>query len=166
MYTGLYTEWIQSVYRRSKPLFYAVLYLLQLDFCQHPELGYIHHLIVCCDKCYNKWCTNVQQMSHALKTNVLFCSFSPDNTLSSAATCPQSAVNWQQMSAVVFKSNKRAGGNYSPPCSCKNLFIKYCCPLPVTTVVLVTLVLPSGLLMARSFTSNSIISILRCVGIL
>lgn len=64
------------------------------------------------------------------------------------------------------KAAKKQVENYSPPCSCKNLFIKYCCPFPVTTVVLVILTLPSGLLTVRSFTSNSFISMLRCVGIL
>ena len=60
----------------------------------------------------------------------------------------------------------KAGEYHSAPCFCKNLFMKYCCPLPVTTVVLVILTLPSGLLTVRSFTPNSPISMLLCVGIL
>lgn len=60
----------------------------------------------------------------------------------------------------------KAGEYHSAPCFCKNLFMKYCCPLPFTTVVLVILTLPSGLLTVRSFTSNSPISMLLCVGIL
>lgn len=35
--------------------------------------------------------------------------------------------------------------HHPAPCSCKNLFMKYCCPFPVTTGVLVILTLPSGL---------------------
>lgn len=67
---------------------------------------------------------------------------------------------------VTYSRKQKQGKHYSAPCFCKNLFIKYCCPLPVTTVVLVILTLPSGLLMVRSFTSNSPISMLLCVGIL
>ena len=48
-------------------------------------------------------------------------------------------------------------GYFSHPTfsSAKNLLIKYCCPLPVTFVVLLILTEPSGLLTVDSFTSNN-----------
>lgn len=67
---------------------------------------------------------------------------------------------------VTDSRKQKQGQHHSAPCFCKNLFMKYCCPLPVTTVVLVILTLPSGLLTVRSFTPNSPISMLLCVGIL
>lgn len=47
----------------------------------------------------------------------------------------------------------------------RNLFIKYCCPFPVTLVVLIILAEPSELFMILSFTSRSPCSMLFCVGI-
>lgn len=67
---------------------------------------------------------------------------------------------------VTDSGKQKQGQHHSAPCFCKNLFMKYCCPLPVTTVVLVILTLPSGLLIVRSFTSNSFSSMALCVGIL
>lgn len=67
---------------------------------------------------------------------------------------------------VTDSRKQKQGQHHSAPCFCKNLFMKYCCPLPVTTVVLVILTLPSGLFTVRSFTPNSPISMLLCVGIL
>ena len=48
----------------------------------------------------------------------------------------------------------------------KNIFTKYCCPLPVTFGVLLTLVWPSEWLMTVSLISNSPISMDFCVGML
>lgn len=66
----------------------------------------------------------------------------------------------------VFTANKPYCKSYAPSCFCKNLFMKYCCPFPVTSTVFVILILPSGFVTVRSLISNSFISMLRCVGIL
>ena len=46
----------------------------------------------------------------------------------------------------------------------KNLFTKYCCPLPVTFGVFVTMICPSGFVTVRSLISNQPASMLFCVG--
>lgn len=58
-------------------------------------------------------------------------------------------------------SKKEQIRNLSYICSCKNLLIKYCCPFPVTFVVLEMLVCPSACEITVSFTSNSPSSILQ-----
>lgn len=48
----------------------------------------------------------------------------------------------------------------------RNLLIKYCCPFPVISTVLVIRTEPSGLLIVLSLISNSPSSMLFCVGML
>lgn len=69
---------------------------------------------------------------------------------SSLQACPKSAAGVAKIHPAI------------PP---RNLFVKYCCPFPVTFVVLFIFTDPSGLLTVDSFTSKSPISMLLCVGI-
>lgn len=67
--------------------------------------------------------------------------------------------------SFIFPNKSIIAFSYIYATSPKNLLIKYCCPFPVTLVVLLILTEPSGLFTVLSFTSNNPISILRCVGI-
>lgn len=62
-------------------------------------------------------------------------------------------------------AEKWQGRCHHPPCL-KNLFMKYCCPLPVTSTVLVIRMLPPGLANVRSRISKRFSSMPRWVGML